>query len=73
MPARGEKARKIRLLKQGKGVRPPKKWWSKWRRKIGAAKKYRGYSTERKSKIVAGIWHGYPTKTKINLVKKYQR
>jgi len=72
MPIRGEKARKIRQLKAGKGVRPPKWWWTKWRRRIGQTKKYRELSQERKSQIVGGIWSKYSTKTKINIVKKYQ-
>ena len=73
MPIKGEKARKIKALKQGKGVRPPKAWWTKWRRRIGATKKYRGFSKERKSRIIGGIWSGYSTKTKINVVKEYQK
>lgn len=73
MPIRGEKQRKIKALKRGKGVKPPKDWWSLWRRRIGATKKYHGMASERKSRIIGGIWTKYSTKTKINIVKKYQK
>lgn len=65
------KAEKLRSLERGEKVRPPKKWWTKMRRRIGQMEKYKGFSAGRKAKITAGIWHGYSVATQKRLVRKY--
>lgn len=70
MPKRGEKSRKIKLLKQGKGVRAPKKFWDKLYRII--SKNYPHRSAKSRKAIVGGIWRDYSIKDKIEIVQKYQ-
>lgn len=64
-------AEKLRKLERGKKVRPPKRWWVRMRRRIGAMKKYRGFAPSRRARITAGIWHGYSVETQKRLVRKY--
>ena len=52
--------------------RPPKKWFVKMRREIDRQPRYRHYSSERKDRIVAGIWHNYDEDTQRRLTKKYE-
>ena len=70
MPRKGEKARKLKALSKGKGVRPPKKWWQKLYRKT---KKQYGYGKARTAQIVGVIWSKATTSTKKKIVRKYQR
>jgi hypothetical protein len=70
MPIRGEKARKIRALRAGRGVRPPKRFWSKMLKRV--KKQYPKVSKKRRATIVGGIWSRYKTSSKIRIVKKYQ-
>ena len=65
------KAEKLRKLERGEKVRPPKKWWSRMRRRIGQMQKYKEFGAARKSRIVAGIWHGYSVATQKRLVRRY--
>lgn len=52
--------------------RPPKAWFDKMYKRISANPKYKNYSSERKAKIIAGIWHKkYDEKTRKRLAKKY--
>ena len=71
MPIKGEKARKIRALSRGAGVRPPKVWFDMMVRR--SAKEYPSYGKKRLGRIVGGIWAGMSTATKKKVVKKYQR
>lgn len=65
------KAEKLRRLKAGMKVRPPKKWWNKMYKKVSRQKKYSRFGRKRKSKITAGIWHKHKKATKIRIVRKY--
>lgn len=71
MPKKGEKARKIRALSRGMGVRPPKKWFDMMIRR--SSKQYPTYGKKRLGQIVGGIWSRMSTATKKKVVKKYQR
>jgi len=70
MPVRGEKARKIRALRAGRGVRPPKRFWTKMMRRV--KKQYPRASKKRRARIVGGIWARYGIPSKIRIVRKYQ-
>lgn len=70
MPILGEKSRKINLLKQGKGVRAPKKFWDRLYKIISNT--YPNKSTTSKRAIVGGIWNNYSITDKIEIIKKYQ-
>jgi hypothetical protein len=63
------KAEKIRRIKAGKKVRPPKRWWKKMYRRV--SKQYPTYGKKRKSKIAAGIWHKMKKSSKLRVVSKY--
>ena len=71
MPKRGEKARKLKALSKGKGVRPPKKWFDKVKK--STTKQYPGYGKKRIGQIVGGIWSKSSVLTKKKIVKKHQR
>lgn len=71
MPRKGEKARKLRALSIGKGVRPPKKWFDIMKRR--SSKTYPRFGKKRIVQIVGGMWSKMSTATKKKVVKKYQR
>ena len=71
MPKKGEKARKIRALSRGAGVRPPKKWFDMMIRR--SSNQYPTYGKKRLGQIVGGIWARMSIATKKKIVKKYQR
>lgn len=70
MPAQGGKQRKIRMLKSGHGVRPPKRFWLKILQKV--RENYPERSDEDQTRITGGIWSGFTETQKIEIVKKYQ-
>ncbi len=70
MPKTGEKSRKIKLLKQGKRVRSPKRFWDKLYRIL--SKEYPHRSSQSRKTIVGGIWNNYSIPDKIEIIKKYQ-
>jgi hypothetical protein len=51
--------------------RPPKKWWDKVMKDTKADKKYKGYSKERLSEIVGGIWQKLSDKEKEKTRREY--
>ena len=71
MPKKGEKHRKLTALSRGKGVRPPKEWFSMMKKR--SSKQYPTYGRKRLGRIVGGIWSKMSTATKKKVVKKYQR
>lgn len=73
MPKKGEKARKIKALKAGKGVKAPKSWWDEIMSALGREKKYKGFSKPRLQRIAGGIWRKEPKATKIKIIREYQR
>ena len=64
MPA----AEKVRAIRKGRKVRPPKKWFKKMLRKVKRQKKYKNLPHKRHQKIAAGIWHSYKPKTQIGII-----
>ena len=60
------KAMKIRQIKAGVMVRPPKAWYKKMLKRVG--REYPRFSAKRKAQITAGIWHKYPKATKLRIV-----
>ena len=71
MPKRGEKARKIALLKAGKGVKAPKGYWDIMAKE--AKKEYPHLSARRRAEVVGARWRGISRAKKIEKIKKYQR
>lgn len=71
MPKTGEKARKLKLLKEGKGVRPPKRWFDIIRKEV--REEYPKVGQKRQGRIVGGIWAKMSRKSKEKIVKKYQK
>lgn len=71
MPIKGEKTRKINLLKKGKNVHPPRMWWNKMIKVI--SHQYAGRSKSDKAQILGGIWQNYSTDTKIDIIEEYQK
>lgn len=71
MPKQGEKARKLRALSSGHGVKPPKSWFNKL--KSSTLKQYPSYGNKRIGQIVGGIWSRMSTASKKKIVKKYQK
>lgn len=71
MPKQGEKKRKLSALSRGKGVRPPKRWFDKIKRRT--AKEYKSFGQKRLGQVVGGIWSRMSTASKKNIIRKYQR
>lgn len=71
MPKKGEKARKLAALARGKGVRPPKKWFTVMKRHI--SEEYPNLGKKRQGRIIGGIWARMSTASKKEIVRKYQR
>ena len=71
MPIRGERARKIRAIRSGRGVKPPKKWFNMMRPII--KKEYPGRNQKDINQIIGGIWQNYSTPSKIGIVKEFQK
>ncbi len=67
----GEKARKIKQLKAGEGVRAPKKYWDKIQKEM--RKEYPKVSKKRLGAITGKRWINISTKKKIEIVKKWQK
>jgi len=61
---------KIRDVKKGKKVRPPRLWFELVRRSIDREPKYAKFSDKRKDRIVAGIWHGYSKDVKLQVIRE---
>lgn len=70
MPKKGERARKIELIRRGKTVRPPKRWWKKMRKVV--RRQYPEFGARRINRITAGVWHDYSPSTQIVIIRKYQ-
>ena len=71
MPIKGERTRKIRAIRAGRGVRPPKGWFDMMRPVI--RKEYPGKTPKKINKIIGGIWQNYSTPSKIEIVKGFQK
>jgi len=71
IPKKGEKARKLKLLSSGKGVRPPKIWFDKIKKEV--KKEYAPCDKVCTGRIIGGIWAKMPLKTKKKIVVKYQK
>lgn len=71
MPKQGEKARKLRALSAGKGVKAPKAWFKKIYKKV--SKNYPKLGKMRRAAIVGGIWSQASIATKRKIVRKYQK
>ena len=69
MPKRGEKARKIKKLKSGGGVKPPKSWWDMI---VSSLKGEHKYTKKQIPRIAGGLWAKKPKAAKIKIIKKYQ-
>lgn len=69
MPKKGEKARKIKKLRAGEGVRPPKRWWDEI---VSALKGEHKYTKKQIPRIAGGLWAKKPKAAKIKLIKKFQ-
>ena len=70
MPRKGEKARKIKALKSGKGVKPPKRYWREILKET--SKEYPELSRMRQAAISGARWSKISKAKKINIVRKYQ-
>lgn len=70
MPEKGEQMRKIKSLRSGHGVRPPKKWLIMMSK--GIKKQYPTHSLKRRNRIIGGIWKTYSKSAKIDIITKYQ-
>ena len=71
MPKKGERARKIRVLRSGGTVKAPKKYWDKMMKEL--KKEYPKMSLSRLSRIAGTRWRDISRPVKIRLVKEYQR
>jgi hypothetical protein len=65
---RKELLKKIPMIKQGYGTRPPKEWWEGMSKIV--KKGYSGRSKQSQARIAAGIWHKYPAEAKIGIIRR---
>lgn len=71
MPKKGEKHRKIALLKAGKGVKAPKRYWDIMAKET--KREYPGLSARRRAEVVGARWKRISREKKIEKIMKYQR
>ena len=71
MPKRGEKAKKIKQLKAGEGVRAPRKYWQKIQKEMKS--EYPKVSKKRLGALTGKRWNNISTKKKIEIVKNWQK
>jgi hypothetical protein len=70
MPRQGEKARKIKQLESGHGVRPPNNWWREMMPII--RREYPWKDKSERSQVLGGIWSNYDVPTKERIIREYQ-
>lgn len=71
MPKKGEKARKLAALARGKGVKPPKSWFTQMKK--STSKQYPSFGSKKQGAIIGGIWARMSTESKKEIVRKYQK
>ena len=71
MPKKGEKLRKLNVLRAGGHVKPPKRWRDKMYRIT--SEEYPLLNKAHLQQIVGGIWSRYTLSTKMRIVAKYQK
>jgi len=71
MPKKGDRARKLRSLSSGHGVRSPKAWFNRVKKDV--SKQYPGFGQARKGQIIGGICARMSIANKKKIVRKYQK